>query len=146
MPEHGDVGEWEVGSAWQRRLIKTVKTYSLAGAAAGGGQVSATSPKWQTGVAPMTVDVGDEEVLVASSRWLKQMKGGILSVVTAMSKSNCPWGRERSRLIGVSALCYAAPAVTDWMGGNPRFVVWVIQAVACFWSDYIDSGQCLFLC
>lgn len=67
--------------------------------------------------------------------------GRVLSLVNKMSQTNCPWGTRRSHLIGVSAVCYAAPAVLDLMDGSPRFVVWVVQALACFWSDYVDSGR-----
>ena len=44
-------------------------------------------------------------------------------------------------MIGVSAICYVAPAVVDAMDGRPRLFVWLLQALACFWSDYIDSGR-----
>ena len=62
-------------------------------------------------------------------------------MVHVMSKTNCLWGTERSLLIGVSAICYVAPAVLDAIDGRPRLFVWLLQALACFWSDYIDSGR-----
>lgn len=69
------------------------------------------------------------------------MRGRVVNVVNTMSKTNCPWGTERSNLIGVSAICYAAPAVVDVMNGRGRAVVWLLQALACFWSDFVDSGR-----
>merc|ERR1712224_762003 len=66
-----------------------------------------------------------------------------MGTVSQLCRTNCPanWGTSRSTLIGVSALCYAAPAVVDALDGNPRCLVWFLQVLACFWSDYVDSGR-----
>mmetsp|Transcript_13816 Transcript_13816/g.46066 ORF Transcript_13816/g.46066 Transcript_13816/m.46066 type:complete len:88 (+) Transcript_13816:57-320(+) len=64
----------------------------------------------------------------------------ISAFVRQSSQTNIPWGTRRSHLIGASALCYALPAVHDGLHANPRLILWLLQALACFWSDYVDSG------
>ncbi|KAJ1453913.1 hypothetical protein M885DRAFT_255893 [Pelagophyceae sp. CCMP2097] len=65
----------------------------------------------------------------------------ISAFVRQSSQTNIPWGTRRSHLIGASALCYALPAVHDGLHANPRLILWLLQALACFWSDYVDSGK-----
>jgi FtsH-binding integral membrane protein len=67
--------------------------------------------------------------------------GKLMTLINKASQTNCPWGTQRSHLIGVSAVFYAFPAVLDLRDGSPRFVLWLLQAWACFWSDYLDSGR-----
>ena len=65
----------------------------------------------------------------------------LLAVVNRASETNVPWGTQRSTLIGWSALCYTFPALVDAYHGSPRLAVWLLQAWACFQSDFVDSGR-----
>ena len=86
---------------------------------------------------------GTLEHAAGSTKPLKRptIMGKLMSLINKASQTNCPWGTQRSHLIGVSAVCYAFPAVLDLRDGSPRFVLWLLQAWACFWSDYLDSGR-----
>lgn len=56
----------------------------------------------------------------------------------SLCATNVPWGTRRSTLIGLSASCYLLPSLVD--DGLRRWF-WVVQALVCFWSDYVDSGR-----
>jgi hypothetical protein len=82
-----------------------------------------------------------EDFLTTCKEAVDKFTDQAFQAVNKMSATNCPWGTQRSHLIGISSICYAAPAVVDLANGNPRFILWLLQVVACFWSDYIDSGR-----
>ena len=86
---------------------------------------------------------GTLEHAAGSTKPLKRptIMGKLMTLINKASQTNCPWGTQRSHLIGVSAVFYAFPAVLDLRDGSPRFVLWLLQAWACFWSDYLDSGR-----
>ena len=64
----------------------------------------------------------------------------LLALVNRAAETNVPWGTQRSTVIGFSALFYTFPAIYDAYHMSPRLTVWLIQAWACFQSDYVDSG------
>ena len=82
---------------------------------------------------------GTLEHAAGSTKPLKRptIMGKLMTLINKASQTNCPWGTQRSHLIGVSAVFYAFPAVLDLRDGSPRFVLWLLQAWACFWSDYL---------
>eukprot|EP00978_Attheya_sp_CCMP212_P029765 scaffold106900_cov50-Attheya_sp.AAC.2 len=82
-----------------------------------------------------------EDFLTTFKELVEKFTAQAYQAVNKMSETNLPWGTQRSHLIGISSICYGAPAVIDVANGNPRFVLWLLQVVACFWSDYIDSGH-----
>mmetsp|Transcript_13483 Transcript_13483/g.54089 ORF Transcript_13483/g.54089 Transcript_13483/m.54089 type:complete len:174 (-) Transcript_13483:293-814(-) len=57
-------------------------------------------------------------------------------VASLLCATNVPWGPRRSPLIGLSAAFYLFPALVDLVRRNPRGLVWVAQAVVCFWSRH----------
>ena len=67
-------------------------------------------------------------------------------VWASLCSTNVPWGTRRSLLIGGSAFAYLGPAVLDAARAPPHFfparaALFGAQALACFWSDYVDSGR-----
>jgi len=80
---------------------------------------------------------GEEKLTVLHVVW--HHSHDLWGLPRKLCETNVPWGRRRSSLIGLSALCYVLPSLVD--ASRRRAMLWVLQAALCFWSDYIDTGK-----